>query len=137
MRRISWLTLLVPLAMPVVLSGCATWGPTWSELTGERFNQTIVNRRPAVIDRVDNQGSFPDPRMIRVEPGTRRLVVQAVAPGWPGGPRLEVMMLNVEPCKRYFINAQFENTISPEWKPVVDYVEGIAGCQLPTAAAPK
>ena len=137
MRKISWLTLLVPLAMPVVLSGCATWGPTWSELTGQRFNVTIVNRRPAVIDRVDNQGAFPDPVLIRVEPGMRRIVVQASAPGWAGGPGLEVLMLNVEPCKRYYINAQFENTISPNWQPVVDYVEGISGCQLPVAAAPK
>ena len=133
MRKFSWLTLLVPLAMPVVLTGCATWGPTWSELTGQRFNVTIANRRPAIIDRVDDQGAFTNPNMIRVEPGMRRLVVQGPAPGWAGGPPLHVMMLNVEPCKRYFINAQFANTISQEWTPVVDFVEPIAGCQMPVA----
>lgn len=133
MRKFSWLTLLVPLALPAALSGCATWGPTWSELTGQRFNTTIVNRRPAIIDRVDNQGAFTDPRMIRVDPGMRRLVVQGPAPGWAGGPPLHVMMLNVEPCKRYFINAQFANTITQEWAPVVDHVESIGGCQLPAA----
>ncbi len=134
MRKISWLTLLVPLAMPVVLSGCATWGPTWSEITGQRFNMTIVNRRPAIIDRVDNEGAFPNPNLIKVEPGMRRLVVQGPAPGWAGGPPLHVMMLNVEPCRRYYINAQFQNTITQEWAPVVDYVESIPGCQLPMAS---
>jgi len=133
MRKFSWLTLLVPLAMPVVLTGCATWGPTWSELTGQRFNTTIVNRRPAIIDRVDDRGAFPDPNLIRVEPGMRRLVVQGPAPGWAGGPPLHVMMLKVEPCKRYYINAQFANTITQEWAPVVDFVQPIAGCQIPAA----
>jgi hypothetical protein len=120
----------LPLAM---LEGCQTWGPTWSEITGQRFNVTISNRRPAIIDRVDDRGSFPDPNMIRVEPGMRRLVVQGPAPGWPGGPPLHVMMLNVEPCMRYFINAQFASTITQEWTPVVDHVERIAGCQMPAA----
>ena len=43
------------------------------------------------------------------------------------------MMLDVEPCKRYYINAQFENPITPTWTPVIDYVESIAGCQVPGA----
>lgn len=134
----KFLLLMVPaLVAPTVLTGCQTWGPTWSELTGQRFNMTIPNRRPAIIDRVDNQGSFVDPNLIRVEPGERRLVVQGPAPGWPGGPPLHVMMLNVEPCKRYYINAQFENTISQNWTPVVDFVEPIAGCTVPAAKGTK
>lgn len=133
LRKLPWLTLLIPLALPAALSGCATWGPTWSELTGQRFNVTIPNRRPAIIDRVDDQGSFTSPNMIRVEPGMRRLVVQGPAPGWAGGPPLHVMMLNVEPCKRYYINAQFQNTITQEWTPVVDYIEPVAGCLMPGA----
>jgi len=121
-------------ALPVVmLEGCATWGPTWSEITGQRYNVTIANRRPAIIDRVDDRGSFPNPNMIRVEPGLRRLVVQGPAPGWAGGPPLHVMMLDVEPCKRYYINAQFTSPIQREWTPVVDFVETIAGCQMPAA----
>jgi hypothetical protein len=130
MRKL-YLLLAPAVLAPTFLTGCQTWGPTWSELTGQRYNMTITNRRPAIIDRVDNQGSFPDPRMIRVEPGERRLVVQGPAPGWPGGPPLHVMMLKVEPCKRYYINAQFENTVTQAWTPVVDHVESIAGCTVP------
>jgi hypothetical protein len=36
----------------------------------------------------------------------------------------------VEPCKRYYINAQFDNPVEPSWTPVVDHVETIAGCRL-------
>lgn len=131
--RKSFLMLVPVLAAPLFLEGCQTWGPTWSEVTGQRYNVTIPNRRPAIIDRVDNQGSFVDPNLIRIEPGERRLVVQGPAPGWAGGPPLHVMILNAEPCKRYYINAQFANTITQEWTPVIDFVEPISGCQLPAA----
>ena len=126
----KWLLWLVPaLALPA-LEGCQTWGPTWSEVTGQRYNVTISNRRPAIIDRVDDRGSFPDPRVIRMTPGEHRLVVQGPAPGWIGGPPLHVMMLDAKPCKRYYVNAQFASPIQQEWTPVVDYVENIAGCQV-------
>lgn len=131
--RKSFLMLVPVLAAPLFLEGCQTWGPTWSEVTGQRYNVTIPNRRPAIIDRVDNQGSFVDPNLIRIEPGERRLVVQGPAPGWAGGPPLHVMILNAEPCKRYYINAQFATTITQEWTPVIDFVEPISGCQLPAA----
>jgi len=132
MRKSYWM-LIPAIAAPLLLDGCQTWGPTWSAVTGQRYNMTITNRRPAIIDMVDNQGSFPDPRMIRITPGEHRLVVQGPAPGWPGGPPLHVMMLNAEPCKLYYINAQFDTTITQQWTPVIDYVEQIAGCQVPAA----
>ena len=28
---------LLLLSLPVVLAGCQTWGPTWSEVTGVRY----------------------------------------------------------------------------------------------------
>ena len=36
----------------------------------------------------------------------------------------------MQPCKRYYINAQFENNVTQNWVPVVDYVEVIAGCAV-------
>jgi len=132
MRKLT--VLMAPLLLaPTLLSGCQTWGPTWSELTGARYNVTIANRRPAIIDRVDDQGSFPNPNLIRVAPGEHRLVVQGPAPAWTGGPPLHVMMLNVEPCKRYYINAQFVTTITQAWTPVVDFAETIGDCVVPGA----
>jgi hypothetical protein len=126
--------LMVPaLVAPMLLTGCQTWGPTWSEITGARYNVTIVNRRPAIIDLVDDRGAFPNPNLIKVTPGEHRLVVQGPAPGWVGGPPLHVMMLDTAPCKRYYINAQFANNVAQEWTPVVDYVENIGDCVVPGA----
>ena len=120
------------LAFALLLGGCQTWGPTWSEVTGYRYTFTELNRRPAIINQIDNQGSFAsDP--IKIEPGLHRLVLQGPTPGWPGGAPLQVYNLDAAPCKRYYINAQFENTITQDWKPVIDYVEPISGCKIVAA----
>ena len=90
-------------------------------------------RRPGVIEHVDDQGSFAS-NPIKIEPGMRRIVVGSVAPAWtPNGPELKVMMLDVKPCKRYYLNGQFNNDVQPVWTPVIDYVEEISGCTVVAA----
>ena len=85
-------------------------------------------RQIAVIDQIDKQASFST-NPIRIEPGEHRLILQA-SPGWPGSPPSQVYYLNAEPCKRYYVNAQFKNTISQEWTPVIDYVQTISECEI-------
>jgi len=120
-------TLLVTL--PLVLAGCQTWGPTWSEVTGERWFRTEMNRRPAIIERIDNQSPLAG-SPIRIEPGRRVLEVRGPDPQRPGGGTRQTFTLVAEPCKRYYLNAQFTSPITPEWTPVIDFVEDIAGCKV-------
>jgi len=121
--------LILATFLPVVVSGCESLGPTWGEVSGDRYVGGILYRRPAVIEHIDSRGAFSsDP--IKVEPGKRRIEVSAPVPRWPGGSDLKEMMLDVEPCKRYYINAQFENNVSLNWEPVIDYVDTIAGCKV-------
>ena len=123
------LFVVVPLA--VVASGCQTWGPTWSEVTGARYNVAIEWRRPAIIEKVDDQGAFAN-NPIKIEPGKHRLVLGGIDPQpRPGGSNLVVYMLDAQPCKLYYINAQYKNNIDIEWTPVIDYVQDIAGCTVP------
>jgi hypothetical protein len=125
MRKI----LLLATSVTVLLPGCQTWGPTWSEVTGQRYHTTILNRRPAIIERIDDQGSFAT-MPVKIEPGMKRVVLSAPTTGWTGGSRLEVFMLDAKPCKRYYLNAQFDDPLSPEFRPVIDFVEEIAGCTV-------
>ena len=117
--------------LPLILQGCQTWGPTWSEITGARYPTGEIHqyRRPAVIEHIDDQGAFAS-SPIKTEPGMHRIVMSAPVPGWPGGSDLKVMNLDIAPCKRYYLNAQFENNVSKTWAPVVDYVDTIAGCSV-------
>ena len=121
----KWLVLISPL----LLLGCQTWGPTWSEVSGARYyNLTEMHRLPAVIVSIDDQGSFPT-RPIKVEPGRHEIRLQGTLPGWYGATE-ETMVLTLDPCKRYYLNAQYLNNIQPRFTPVVDYVELIPGCRV-------
>jgi hypothetical protein len=121
--------LALALFVAVVLPGCQSWGPTWSEVSGRQYVGGTLYRRPAIIEHIDNQGAFvSDP--IKVESGNHRIELSAPVPRWPGGSDIKVMNLNLEPCKRYYFNAQFENNVSQNWVPVIDYVDPIAGCTV-------
>jgi hypothetical protein len=125
--------ILVPSLMFLLLSGCATYGPTWSEISGERYHATILHRRAALIEKVDGYSAYAQ-YPIKVEPGDHEIELQGPAPRWPGGAPLRTIKLTLEPCKRYYLNAQFDNPVQPTWTPVVDYVEPIAGCPIGTRA---
>ena len=117
------------LIVPLLLGGCQTWGPTWSELSGRRITKVEMNRLPTIIERVDGQGAFAS-HPIKIEPGKRELVLQGPTPDRPGGAVLQTYTLVAEPCKRYYINAQYDNPIDNRWTPVIDFVEEIAGCKI-------
>lgn len=126
------------LLLPLALAGCQTWGPTWSEVSGTRYyNRTELNRSPTIIETVDGRSERPTgyDRSIRIEPGKRLLTLQGVPlrPGWQG--YVKEFTLEAQPCQRYYINAQFDGPLVPsDWKPIVDYVEPIAGCRTNVAA---
>jgi len=121
-------------ALLLLTGGCQTWGPTWSEVTGTRYNRAIADRWQARIVAVGSNAVFQTP--YRVAPGTYRIGIESPRhDGFAG--TIQEMTLDVEPCKRYYINAQFANTITQEWTPVVDYIEPIGDCVVPTKTAAK
>jgi hypothetical protein len=116
--------LLLPAADAAALE---RWGPMWSEVTGTRYTRATMNRAPAIIKSVDGRNYID--RIVKIEPGKRTVVVQSPnRKGWPGSNK--TMAMEIAPCKRYYINAQFDSSVGPEWKPVVAYVETIAGCRI-------
>lgn len=133
-RTTQWL----PLAA-VLLAGCQTWGPTWSEVTGQRFHVATMNTSPIIINLIDGNGAFPNApgAPIWIEPGRHRFTVTAVplSGGWSGGTDLVEFDLDVEPCKRYYMVARFENPLGPSYTPFIDNMEAIAGCTVTPAAA--
>ena len=112
-------------------AGCQTWGPTWSELSGTRqYNLTTMYRKPAIIESVDGQSAFAS-YPIKLEPGTHVVKIQGPFKQ-PGGGLTDTITITMEPCKRYYVNAQFENYVRPTFEPVIDQVVDIAGCVAPS-----
>lgn len=115
-------------------AGCQTWGPSWSELTGAHYyNRPMMYLRPAIIESVDGQSAFAA-RPIKLDPGKHLITVQGPY-RQPGGGYLKTITVDMEPCKRYYVNAQFNNNVVAEdFEPVITYVETIAGCGEMVAA---
>jgi len=70
-------------ATSLLLAGCQTWGPTWTEVTGARFDDMAsMTIGPVLINLID--GSSPlqgGPRQpIKVTPGKHTMQLQAVPP---------------------------------------------------------
>ena len=110
-----------------VVSACQTWGPKWSELSGAVYTATTPDRRPAILISVGTE-SIGSVTPYRVAPGTYRVVLQSPVHNRFQGSE-KALTLTIEPCRRYYVAAQFDNPVGPDWTPVVDYVEPIAGCR--------
>jgi hypothetical protein len=133
-------TLLAVSVATLLLASCQTWSPPYSEISGIRYTRTDPDRFPVSINAVD--GGNPGPRLgygreypyYRVDPGTHVLAMQALngSPNWVSGINRKEARFDLAPCMRYYLNAQFDNRLLAEWKPVIDYAEPIAGCNAST-----
>jgi len=113
--------------LALATASCQTWGPTWGEVTGVRYNRAIADRWPARIVAVGSSSVFNVP--YKVAPGTYTVVVESPRHSGFAG-TLQEMTLDIKPCLRYYINAQFRDPVQPEWAPVVDEAEPIVGCRV-------
>lgn len=112
----------------VVVVSCQTIGPTWSELTGVRYHRAVLDRQGLIIVRVDGE-STPIRLPIRIAPGPHEITVESLPHGHFRAGYQERITVDVQPCRRYYINAQYRDPIQPRYTPVVDEVEPIAGCR--------
>lgn len=116
----------VAIAGIALLTAACQTQPTWSEVSGDRYTRDDPNRRPAILLGVGGASiGFAQP--LKVAPGTYRVEVQAPPRDRFGG-SVKAFTLQIEPCRRYYINAEFDNRTGPEWTPVIDHVEMIAAC---------
>ena len=107
------------------------WGPTWSEVTGAQWSRTKLNLTGAIIKSID--GKTETDRVVKAEPGKRAIVVQSpTRKGFSGTDA--TIDIDLAPCKRYYINAQFKSGTGRDWEPVLAMIETVAGCKIPAGA---
>ena len=117
------------IAGTLLLASCQTWGPTWSEITGQQYHFATMFKRPVIISRIDGVSTSP-PEPYKVTPGPHVVELQGVTPARAGGSTFQTLTIDFEPCKRYYVNGQFPNNLDNDFTPVIDYVETVAGCQV-------
>jgi hypothetical protein len=128
--RMAWM-----LPAVLLLGSCQTWGPTWSEVSGNMPNiPPSENDAPTSVQNIDGSGAFPNGpgQPIKMTVGTHHLLLAAIPmTAWPGGTELKTMTLVAEPCVRYYINAHYDSRLSMEWKPYIGFKESISDCTVP------
>ena len=131
MRSIA--SILVPLGVALTVSGCQTWGPAWSEVSGTRYSRTELNRSAVIIETVDGRtpldyrsGGY---RVARIEPGNRLLTITGVPlrTGWQG--QLREYTLDAKPCMRYYLAARRSAPTARDWSVFVAAAEPIGECK--------
>ena len=121
---------LVAIALAPGAGAIEKWGPTWSEVTGAQWSRTKLNLTGAIIKSID--GRSETDRIVKSEPGKRTIVVQSPARKGLSGTDATID-LDLAPCKRYYVNAQFKSAAGRDWEPVIAMVESVAGCKVPAA----
>ena len=120
-------TLMLALAL-AGLAGCAT-SEQFSYLDGERWTKAELDTYDTVILAVDGT-SYSYNSRIRIDPGVHHIVFETrPATGFSFSPRKE-LVLDVEPCTRYYFEAKRKNAVEQDFEPRVNYKEPIGGCGL-------
>jgi hypothetical protein len=125
----AWVVALAAIVPAQGAGAIEKWGPTWSEVTGSQWARTQLNLTGAIIKSID--GKTETDRVVKAEPGKHAIVVQSpTRKGFSGTDA--AIELDLAPCKRYYINAQFKSGTGRDWEPVLAMVETIAGCKIPS-----
>jgi len=107
-----------------LLVGCGT--APMSLLEGQHYHRTHLNRYPVTIVAVNGHFSTQYPRQVYA--GVSTIIVDAVPAGGRRVAKEKAVAFKVQPCTRYYLAAELENSLSQDWKLVVDHTEPIGAC---------
>jgi hypothetical protein len=86
-------------------------------------------QEPVAISRIDGESPRNPRRPDPVAPGKRAVQVSFSSARAVVADDLQMIEIDVQPCKRYRIVAAYETAITGKWKPVVQTVEDIGECK--------
>lgn len=115
------------------MAACATGSYHYSQLDGHRYFRSAIDTYPVMIVRVDGKDTM-DTGRTEVDPGTRKVTVQAPPTLTSRHGDQRTIELSVAPCTRYYLVAVKENRLSNDFSVKVDYQEPVGGCTPPAVA---
>lgn len=123
----STLARCIAAAAAVVLAGCAS-GPL-SFIEGVPLTRTDSSLYPVRIVAVDGSMHFDGPsEPVQLSPGPRHVVLEAAPSRSARKTVLKSFILQIEPCRRYYLAAQRQSSMDADWTLVEDRKEVVAGC---------
>ena len=115
------------LMVAALTAACAT-PSEFSYLNGQRWSRVEINTFDTRIVSVDGFTRSQNERLF-VEPGIRRVVLEAAPVGGFAWPVQRELVLDIEPCTQYWFEAKRVNPLAQDWEPRVNHREPVAGCR--------
>lgn len=118
-------------ASAALLQGCASgvWDAPYSRFVMGTASADVLEK-PGAIEKIDGQSTDNTRNPFPVAPGKHTLLVAFTTPRAVTSieDQLKNLVVDAQPCKRYYIVARYANMTTPEWTPKVAYVENIGEC---------
>ena len=87
------------------------------------------NQETVAISRIDGASTRNPRRPDPVAPGKHAVEISFTSARAVVGDDLKTIEIDVQPCKRYRVAAQYHTSASGKWDPVVQSVEDIGECK--------
>ena len=123
--------LMLLAAMACLVPGVAAAGP-YDQPYGliESGDRSQTRKQETVaISRIDGESTRNPRRPDPVAPGKRAVEISFTSARAVVGDDLKAIEIDVQPCKRYRVVAQYHTSVSGKWDPVVASVEDIGECR--------
>jgi hypothetical protein len=122
------------LLLMAALAGAAplAWAGPYDQPYGivETGDKSEVRKHATVaISKIDGQTTRNPRRPDPVPPGKHSVDISFTSARAVVGDDMKTIEIDVEPCKRYRVVAQYTTPTSGKWEPVVQTVENIGECQ--------
>jgi hypothetical protein len=120
------------IALPslLLLAACASspYGQPYAEIIVDQSLSSDPNVVPVIINRVDDRTSLYPDRAV-VPPGPHKVTIDVPPRKGFNLATQETVVMDAEPCTRYYIAARLDTPVTQEWKPLVRSVERIGECE--------
>ncbi len=117
-------TMLATLAVPAALAGMYDQAYAIVE---SRNASELRNEARLSVSKVDGQSTRNPRKTDPIAPGKHRLTLHFESARGRFSPEFQEIEIELEPCTRYSVVANYESKTGPHWKPKV-YSEPIGEC---------
>jgi hypothetical protein len=120
----------IALSPLLLLAACAAgpYSEPYSEIVADKSPSSDPHVVPVIINRVDDHTTLYPDRAV-VPPGPHKVTLDVPPRKGFHLATQETVVMDAEPCTRYYIAARLDTPVTQEWKPLVRSVERIGECE--------
>lgn len=124
----KWIALAAAMLAVPALAVAGPYDQVYGQIeSGDRSE--VRKQETVAISRIDGQSTRNPRRPDPVAPGKHSVEISFTSARAVVGDSLKTIEIDVQPCKRYRVVAQYNNPTSGKWEPVIATAEDIGECK--------